>query len=125
MIFILEEKLIEHLKWVKLNNLKYRIIGAGSNLLIKNTFKEQGKIEVSRFKGLGEMPPSQLKETAMNPETRTLLRIVLPKNNSGMAEMDTQDTIELVDQLMGRKPEYRLAFIQKHAANVEDELIDL
>ena len=71
------------------------------------------------------MPPSQLKETAMNPKTRTLLRIILPQNYTNNAETGTKDTIELVDQLMGRKPEYRLAFIQKHAAELEDELIDL
>ena len=95
------------------------------DLLIKNVFNGRGKVEVSRFKGLGEMPPSQLKETAMNPTTRNLLRIILPQNYKDNLESGTKDTIELVDQLMGRKPEYRLAFIQKHAAKVKDELIDL
>ena len=95
------------------------------DLLIKNVFKERGKIEVSRFKGLGEMPPSQLKETAMNPKTRTLLRIILPQKNTNNVETGIKGTLELVDQLMGRKPEYRLAFIQKHAAEVEDKQIDL
>ena len=95
------------------------------DLLIKSVFKERGKIEVSRFKGLGEMPPSQLKETAMNPKTRTLLRIILPQKNTNNVETGIKGTLELVDQLMGRKPEYRLAFIQKHAAEVEDKQIDL
>ena len=94
-------------------------------LLIKNVFKGGGKIEVSRFKGLGEMPPSQLKETAMNPETRTLLRIILPQNHINNVDTGTKATLELVDQLMGRKPEHRLAFIQQHAADLEDQLIDL
>ena len=48
------------------------------DVLIEEEFSGRGKIEISRFKGLGEMPPAQLKETAMNPETRTLLRVTLP-----------------------------------------------
>ena len=93
--------------------------------LIKDEFNESGKIEVSRFKGLGEMPPSQLKETAMNPETRTLQRITLPQPQTDDQGAGEKEIIELVDQLMGRKPELRLAFIQGHAAELEDAFIDL
>ena len=96
------------------------------NELIKTLFKTQRKIEVSRFKGLGEMPPAQLKETAMNPNTRTLQRITLPSNlNRDIVDNNMDNTRQLVDQLMGRKPELRLAFIQEHASELEDTMIDL
>jgi topoisomerase-4 subunit B len=67
-----------------------------------------GKVEVSRFKGLGEMPPSALKETTMDPKRRTLLKVV----NAGV---DRAATAERVESLMGRKPELRFQFIQDHA----------
>jgi len=95
------------------------------NQLIKTKFKTQRKIEVSRFKGLGEMPPAQLKETAMNPNTRTLQRIVLPRLNLENRDDSSEKTRQLVEQLMGRKPELRLAFIQEHASELEDTNIDL
>ena len=82
--------------------------------LLKKEFKTKGKVEVSRFKGLGEMPPGQLKETTMDPKTRTLLRVVLP----GRTEEDREDrnaTAQLVEHLMGRKPEHRFSFIQQNA----------
>ena len=93
--------------------------------LIESEFNKSSNIEISRFKGLGEMPPSQLKETAMNPDTRRLLRVTLPKNHTDNENKEVKDTIELVDRLMGRNPEFRLAFIQDHAAELEDTLIDL
>lgn len=93
--------------------------------LIENFFQQKGKIEVSRFKGLGEMPATQLKETAMNRETRSLLRITIPNNDVNSKERETRDTMTLVDHLMGRQPELRLAFIKKHAADFEKTLIDL
>ena len=70
-----------------------------------------GTVEISRFKGLGEMPSAQLKETTMDPAKRTLLKIVIDS---------PPDTARLVDGLMGRKPELRLAYIQEHAPFVED-----
>jgi topoisomerase-4 subunit B len=72
-----------------------------------------GKVEVSRFKGLGEMPPGQLKETTMDPARRTLLRVVA-------ASDDRARTSELVESLMGRRPELRFQFIQEHARDVVD-----
>jgi topoisomerase-4 subunit B len=72
-----------------------------------------GKVEVSRFKGLGEMPPGQLKETTMDPARRTLLRVVA-------AADDRARTSELVESLMGRRPELRFQFIQEHAREVVD-----
>ena len=76
-------------------------------------FKPNAKVEVSRFKGLGEMPPAALKETTMDPARRTLLKVVAPPD-------DRKKTDELVESLMGRKPELRFAFIQEHARTVED-----
>jgi topoisomerase-4 subunit B len=74
--------------------------------LLANQFKGK-KPEIGRFKGLGEMMPAQLKETTMDPRTRTLARITLP-HAENVAE-------ELVETLMGRKPELRYRFIQENA----------
>jgi topoisomerase-4 subunit B len=76
-------------------------------------FKAGTKVEVSRFKGLGEMPPAALKETTMDPKRRTLLKVV-------NAPHDRAETAELVESLMGRKPELRFQFIQDHARSVEE-----
>jgi topoisomerase-4 subunit B len=79
----------------------------------KSEFKPGSKVEVSRFKGLGEMPPAQLKETTMDPAKRTLLKVVaLPEERAA--------TAELVESLMGRRPELRFAFIQERAKTVEE-----
>jgi topoisomerase-4 subunit B len=77
------------------------------------------KVEVSRFKGLGEMNPNQLKETTMDPRSRSLLRVTLPAEYE-----DRQPVKDLVERLMGRNPEHRFAFIQSRAAAVEDDAID-
>src|SRR6185436_6525729 len=77
------------------------------------------KIEVSRFKGLGEMNPAQLRETTMSPETRSLIRITLPPEHEQRYAVK-----ELVDQLMGRNPEHRFNFIQNRAGEVDREMID-
>jgi topoisomerase IV subunit B len=79
----------------------------------KREFRAGAKVDVSRFKGLGEMPPSQLKETTMDPAKRTLLKVV------ALAE-DRAKTNELVENLMGRRPELRFAFIQERARTVEE-----
>ena len=80
---------------------------------VKSAFKAGAKVEISRFKGLGEMPPAALKETTMDPERRTLLKVVIPAD-------DRAATSTLVESLMGRKPELRFAFIQENARTVED-----
>ena len=77
------------------------------------------KVEVGRFKGLGEMNPSQLRETTMNPETRSLIRITLPVEFEQRAGVK-----ELVDQLMGRNPEHRFNFIQNRAGEIDRDMID-
>ncbi len=71
-------------------------------------FKGSAKVEVSRFKGLGEMPPAALKETTMDPKRRTLLKVV-------NAADDRAATADRVESLMGRKPELRFQFIQDNA----------
>ncbi|MEA3017820.1 MAG: topoisomerase subunit, partial [Sphingomonadales bacterium] len=86
--------------------------------LERTTFKGK-KVEVSRFKGLGEMNPQQLRETTMEPKTRALIRITLPQDYEERAGVR-----DLVDRLMGRNPEHRFAFIQSHAADVDEEAID-
>jgi topoisomerase IV subunit B len=76
--------------------------------LLKSEFRVNAKVEVSRFKGLGEMMPAQLKETTMRPGHRTLLQVHIPKG-------DIQSTENLFEQLMGKKPELRFQFIQENA----------
>jgi topoisomerase-4 subunit B len=77
------------------------------------------KVEISRFKGLGEMNPMQLRETTMDPRTRSMIRITLPSEYQ-----DQHKVRDLVDRLMGRHPEHRYAFIQSNAADVDEEAID-
>lgn len=81
--------------------------------LTQREFKGKGKVEVSRFKGLGEMLPSQLKETTMDPRKRTLLRVE-------MDDLPESGTAGAVEALMGNKPEARFRFIQERAAFAED-----
>ena len=96
---------------------------AHKDALLKDEFDGRGKVEISRFKGLGEMPPVQLKETTMDPATRTLLRVTVPAAGDLHETGDAQATRDLVEDLMGRKPEPRFRFIQERARFVED--IDL
>jgi topoisomerase-4 subunit B len=86
--------------------------------LEKTVFKGK-KVEVGRFKGLGEMNPGQLRETTMNPATRGLLRITLPPEYEGRAAVK-----DLVDRLMGRDPAQRFMFIQNRAGEIDPEMID-
>jgi len=90
---------------------------AHKDRLLNGEFKGPGKVEISRFKGLGEMPPAQLKQTTMNPATRTLLRVVVPNKTSKPAEF--RDTEKLVEKLMGKRPELRFQYIQEHAQFVD------
>ncbi len=76
--------------------------------ILKTEFRSNAKVEVSRFKGLGEMMPAQLKETTMRPGHRTLLQVHIPDGDAGSTE-------NLFERLMGKKPELRFQFIQKNA----------
>jgi topoisomerase-4 subunit B len=76
--------------------------------LLKTVFKGNAKVDVGRFKGLGEMMPAQLKETTMKPGNRTLVRV-------DIADEDRKITENLVEQLMGKRPELRFQYIQENA----------
>ncbi len=81
--------------------------------LMAGMFKNK-KPEIGRFKGLGEMMPAQLKETTMDPAKRTLARVTLPRSEEAVED--------LVETLMGRKPELRFRFIQENAEFAVDDL---
>jgi topoisomerase-4 subunit B len=85
--------------------------------LIKTGFSGRGAIEISRFKGLGEMPTKDLRETTMDPQRRNLLRVAI-------LEDDAAETRDAVERLMGTKPEARFAFIQERAEKAR-ELVDI
>ncbi|MBV8089956.1 MAG: DNA topoisomerase IV subunit B, partial [Alphaproteobacteria bacterium] len=92
--------------------------------LLKTAFSSRGKVEVSRFKGLGEMPARYLKATTMDPAQRTLLRVTLPPKADPAAIETPADelarTKALVETLMGRRPELRFEYIQKNARFARD-----
>ena len=102
----------------KLSNkgtIVYAMDDADRAVKMKEHFKANQKVDMTRFKGLGEMNPSQLKETTMDPKTRTLARVTLEAIDD--LEMTPAD---LVNTLMGKKAELRFRFIQENAAFVED-----
>jgi len=84
---------------------------------LAKSFKPGAKIEVSRFKGLGEMPMRDLRDTTMDPKRRALLRIAI-------LDDDPAPTADTVERLMGTKPEARFAFIQERAPAAK-ELVDI
>ncbi|WP_188908888.1 DNA topoisomerase IV subunit B [Salinarimonas ramus] len=86
--------------------------------LTKSEFKANAKVEVSRFKGLGEMMPAQLKETTMHPAKRRLLRVAIVAD-------DREATSDAIERLMGNKPEARFAFISERAAFAETIDLDI
>ena len=85
---------------------------ADRDRIIAKHFKNK-KVDIGRFKGLGEMSAKQLKETTMDPKTRVLEQIRIDPETGQIVR-------ELVEGLMGRKPESRLAFIQENAELVKD-----
>jgi topoisomerase-4 subunit B len=85
---------------------------------LKSEFNANAKVEIGRFKGLGEMMPAQLKETTMDPKKRTLLRVVL------LAD-DRDGTADSVERLMGTKAEARFAFISEKAEFANEDLLDV
>ncbi|MGA2492149.1 MAG: DNA topoisomerase IV subunit B [Roseiarcus sp.] len=105
----------------------YRLTQGGKSLyarddahkdeLMKSGFPGRGAIEVSRFKGLGEMSMRDLRDTTMDAAKRTLLRVAL-------IEADSEATADAVERLMGSKPEARFAFIQERAPGAH-ELVDI
>jgi topoisomerase-4 subunit B len=91
---------------------------ADKDRLLKTAFKGNGKVDIGRFKGLGEMMPAQLKETTMDRKKRLLLKVVVEAEERA----DTSDTVE---RLMGNKPEARFAFIQERAAFADEDALDI
>jgi topoisomerase-4 subunit B len=86
--------------------------------LLKSELNGRGKVEVSRFKGLGEMLPKQLKETTMDRSVRTLLQVRIAADEVAL-------TANVVDQLMGNKPEARFTFIQERAEFAKPDELDI
>jgi topoisomerase-4 subunit B len=86
--------------------------------LLKKEFHPNAKVEISRFKGLGEMMAAQLKETTMDPRKRTLLRVKV-------IEDDRKATDKSVERLMGNKPEARFDFIQERAEFASEQILDV
>ena len=78
----------------------------------------RGKVEISRFKGLGEMLPAQLKETTMDPRKRLLLRVTTE-------EAERASTARIVEQLMGNKAEERFNFISERAVFISEDGLDI
>ncbi|HOO50237.1 MAG TPA: DNA topoisomerase IV subunit B [Alphaproteobacteria bacterium] len=104
----------------------YAMDDAHKDALMKSTFKGKSKVEVSRFKGLGEMPAKQLKETTMDPQSRTLIRVNL-RDAAAAAELlspeeqgTNPDLEDLVNKLMGKNAEARFDFIQQNATFVDN-----
>ncbi|MBI1327433.1 MAG: DNA topoisomerase IV subunit B [Alphaproteobacteria bacterium] len=88
---------------------------------LATTFKGRTKVDISRFKGLGEMPARQLKETTMDASSRTLLRVTLPMAEEAALESKKYASVDsLVDRLMGKDAEQRFTFIQENAHFVQD-----
>ena len=106
----------------------YRLSHGGKNFyardekhkdeLLRKEFHANAKVEISRFKGLGEMMASQLKETTMDPKKRMLLRVVV-------VDDERKPTERSVERLMGNKPEARFEFIQERAEFADEELLDV
>src|SRR3984957_8651767 len=86
--------------------------------ILKKEFHANAKVEISRFKGLGEMMPAQLKETTMDRRKRTLLRVVL-------GEDERKNAASAVERLMGTKPEARFDFIQERAEFAREDMLDV
>jgi topoisomerase-4 subunit B len=106
----------------------YRLQGGGKSIyarddadrerILKREFKPNQKVEVSRFKGLGEMPAALLKDTTMDRRKRLLWKVVLPPEERAR-------TAELMEALMGRRPELRFKFIQENAAKLDEAVVDV
>ncbi|MGO4571056.1 DNA topoisomerase IV subunit B [Microvirga sp. 2TAF3] len=91
---------------------------ADRDRLLKTAFKANSKVEIGRFKGLGEMLPAQLKETTMDPKKRLLLKVVVEAD-------ERPETGDAVERLMGNKPEARFTFIQERAAFANEADLDI
>ena len=103
----------------------YALDDAERDRLLKDVFAGRGKVEISRFKGLGEMPARQLKETTMDPAQRVLLQVRLPNALDPGEAQAAKAAGELVERLMGKRPELRFEFIRDHARFVSEQDLDV
>ncbi|HWA48882.1 MAG TPA: DNA topoisomerase IV subunit B [Dongiaceae bacterium] len=88
--------------------------------LLRTEFAGRGKVEISRFKGLGEMPAADLRKTTMDPAHRVLLKVRAPHRYVEEERDEARETSDLVERLMGRKPELRFQYIQENAQFARD-----
>ena len=94
---------------------------AHKDQLMKKHFSGSRKVDISRFKGLGEMPAKQLKETTMDPKSRSLMQVKLPLPDADQSFVAAYAEVSrLVDDLMGRDPEKRFIFLQENAVYVKE-----
>jgi len=102
------------------DKVSYARDDAHRDQLLTTEFSGRGKVDISRFKGLGEMPAAQLKETTMAPDKRNLLRVRIPHRYNEDERAEARETADLVERLMGRKAETRFQFIQENASFAHD-----
>jgi topoisomerase-4 subunit B len=98
----------------------YAMDDVAKDALLKAEFKPNAKVDISRFKGLGEMPPTQLRETTMDPAKRTLLRVTLPDRSREEELEESRRTAKTVETLMGKKAELRYQYISDNARFVDE-----
>ncbi|GAB5471001.1 MAG: DNA topoisomerase IV subunit B [Rhodospirillales bacterium] len=98
----------------------YAMDDADKDRLLETAFTGRGKVEISRFKGLGEMPAMQLRETTMDPRKRILQQVVVTQAEDEPGDEVEASTAKRIEALMGRKPERRFAFIQANARFAQD-----